>query len=1330
MKHLCLLFSCLLSISLSSQVVVANFSANPTVLCPGQTVQFTDLSTGNPTTWNWAFPGGAPATSTLQNPTVTYNSPGNYNVSLSASNGGLPGVNTTFNYITVNSTPPSAGSISGPSTVCQGQPATYTIAPVSTAVSYSWTAGTATILSGQGTTSVTLLTNPGITTLCVSAGNACGYGPSSCRLVTTLASPPVTVTPVSSTICSGSSVTFTASGGLTYTWSPTAGLSATNGPVVTASPSVNTVYTVTGSSALGCTRSVTTSVSILSAPVVIVNPSSTVICSGGSVQLAAAGALSYSWTPSAGLSSTSGAMVVASPSANTIYTVTGAGTNGCTNKATATVNVTGTPPGSPGIISGSPLACAGLSGTYSIIPVVNASTYSWTVPTGAVVQSGQGTTSVSVLFGTQGGSICVRASNGCGYGGYSCILILPLAQPTVTVTPSNVALCDGNSATLTAGGASSYTWSPPAGLSSANGATVVATPTAAVIYTVTGTGSTGCTGTAYASVTVNPLPKISIIPNAPSICGTGSVMLTASGGATYSWSPSSGLSSTTGQTVAANPTVSTSYTVAGTSTNGCTSSASVVVTVTSTPPSSVTAISGPSIICSAVTDTWSAAPVANASSYSWTVPAGASILSGQGTTLITVQAGTASGNICVSAVNACGASASACKSIFVAPSPTVTVSPASATICAGNFITLTASGANSYSWSPSTAVSSTTMQTIVSGPPATTFFSVTGTSTNGCSSTASATVTVMQLPTVTASPQNADICSGSSVTLTAGGALSYTWNPTNGLTANTGSMVVASPTLSIEYTVAGQDANGCVNYAVAGITVNTTPPANPGSVSGVTFVCESSSQVYSISPVAAASSYSWTVPSSAVLLAAQGSPQMTILTGISGGNICVTAMNGCGSSSPSCLTLSVSPLPVLVVSGQGTLCAGSSTTLTASGAVTYSWMPAAGLSTTTGATVSTSPASSVTYSVEGTSNDGCVSTQTVSIDVRNVPAPPSIIGNSSFCSGKTIVFTVTPDPAVQYSWTVMPLLQMVASGNNTAMVSGTASGSICVQAINGCGTGSQTCNAVTVIQLPSLFITAPFGTSFSCNNKPIQLIAASGATNAAFSWQQPNISLPVYTVSITPQTGGTYTAQVTDNTSGCSNSASIEVDYHTTAPVFGASLQQPECTELGSQPAKITLTVTEATQRYYLVQGNAITGTTEYTMGSLTPADHLIKTVPNPGQDLPYVLRVIDEGGCFRDTLFIVKRNDCEGDLFIPEAFTPDGDQKNDRFIIDGLDMSDNNLTVFNRWGNEVFSKAPYDNSWDGTSNGSKLPPGTYYYVLEMKNSGLKTRTGFIVIQY
>jgi gliding motility-associated-like protein/uncharacterized repeat protein (TIGR01451 family) len=97
-----------------------------------------------------------------------------------------------------------------------------------------------------------------------------------------------------------------------------------------------------------------------------------------------------------------------------------------------------------------------------------------------------------------------------------------------------------------------------------------------------------------------------------------------------------------------------------------------------------------------------------------------------------------------------------------------------------------------------------------------------------------------------------------------------------------------------------------------------------------------------------------------------------------------------------------------------------------------------------------------------------------------------------------------------------------------------------------------------------------------------------------------------------------------------------------------------------------------------------------------------------------------------------------DDEFFVPNGFTPDGDGKNDFFVIKGLEKyPDNTLYIFNRWGNSVYTKNNYDNSWQGYSNVSgpkfgsdKLPQGTYYFILEFNNSDMKPIKGFVVLDY
>jgi PKD repeat protein len=159
------------SIVLAVPPPVANFSANDTLICVGDTVEFTDLSTNSPTHWKWYFHNGNPATSTKQDTNVIYNTPGTDSVKLVVSNGGGSDSVTVKKCIHVLAKPAPTFAGSGHDTVCKGSIASITA-----------TGGTKYLWSNGATTSTVTFTANADTTYCVSVGNgACSKD--TCRRV-------------------------------------------------------------------------------------------------------------------------------------------------------------------------------------------------------------------------------------------------------------------------------------------------------------------------------------------------------------------------------------------------------------------------------------------------------------------------------------------------------------------------------------------------------------------------------------------------------------------------------------------------------------------------------------------------------------------------------------------------------------------------------------------------------------------------------------------------------------------------------------------------------------------------------------------------------------------------------------------------------------------------------------------------------------------------------------------------------------------------------------------------------------------------------------------
>ena len=309
---------------------IPNFTFNTATICENGTVEFTDLSTANITDWSWSFPGGVPATSTDQNPIVTYSTAGTYNVELTVTNSFGTETILMTNEITVNTLPVvSVSAVSNE--ICEG---TSTQLSASGANSYTWD-------NGLGVGAIKTVSPITTTTYTVTGSNGPGCEVSESITINVIAIPTVTVSANQTAICAGDIVELSAGGASSYSWNNGLG----NGATQTVSPTVSTIYTVTGTNGANCSSTANVTITVNVLPVVTINASVLTICEGESVALAASGATSYSWTPTTGLSAGTGAAINASPTTTTTYTVEG--TNNCgtdTEDVTIFVNPNPTTP--------------------------------------------------------------------------------------------------------------------------------------------------------------------------------------------------------------------------------------------------------------------------------------------------------------------------------------------------------------------------------------------------------------------------------------------------------------------------------------------------------------------------------------------------------------------------------------------------------------------------------------------------------------------------------------------------------------------------------------------------------------------------------------------------------------------------------------------------------------------------------------------------------------------------------------------------------------------------------------------------------------------------
>jgi subtilisin-like proprotein convertase family protein len=859
------------------------------------------LNDVTPTTlsYNWSsLPSGFSANT--QNATASPTATTTYTVVATESGTGCTGSNSVTvqvgNTLNVTTNTPAA--------ICAGQSTTLSAGG---ATSYSWSPAT-----GLNTTSgSSVVASPAQTTTYMVVGTV-GNCSDTSFVTVNINQLPVVNASNGGSVCQGGSATLSASGATSYSWSPSTGLSSATGSSVTATPSQTTTYTVTGTSN-GCSSTAQVTVNVNFPPIITVS-SNTTICPGTTTSLTAGGASTFTWSPSTGLNSTSGASVSASPASTTTYTVVGTAQNGCTATSSVTVNVSN----ALNVTTNTPAdICSGQSVS---ITASGAGSFSWSpsaglnTNTGSTVVASPSQTSTYMVIGTDGN--CSDTSF---------VTVTVNALPVITASVAN-AICQGGSTTISASGASSYTWSPATALSATTGSNVTASPSQNTVYTVTGTAN-GCSGSTQVTVTVHPNPIITV-SSSPTICAGQTTSLIAGGAATFSWNPSTGLDASAGSSVNASPSSTTTYTVTGTTIHGCTGSNTVLVSVNPL-PGSIASVSGTQHYCLPMNGAFAASQAANATSYAWTAPAGMTITSGQGTANATITASTAaSGDVCVTASNACGSSAAVCRSVSAqtaAPTTPGTVSGVTKA-CPGEtrpFSVAAVARASFYSWTlpaGTTLVSGAGTNSVSiqfnSGYNGGTISVVAG---NGCGNSPARTKAMSLNTPATPAVMNgsaAGVCNSIqtySVTPVAG--LTYNWTAPSNATILSGQ---GTSSVQIQFLPAFLSGNVSVTASntcgtsTARVKAVKAVPAVPTSITGATSVCKGQTGVaYSTAPVAGATTYTWTIPSGTTLVSGQGTTNIVLNFALNASNssLRVKAGNSCATSTNRTLNITVNNCP-------------------------------------------------------------------------------------------------------------------------------------------------------------------------------------------------------------------------------------------------------------------------------------------------------------------------------------------------------------------------------------------------------------------------------------
>jgi gliding motility-associated-like protein len=1103
----------------------------------------------------------------------------------------------------------------------------------------------------------------------------------------------------------------TATGGTTpytYTWSPN---------VSTVDSAVNLAagtYTVTVHDAGGCSG--TSSFTITQPPTALSATNTTVpdACGSntGKVYITSSGgtpAYIYTWSPN--VSTNDSAINLA----NGTYLVTVTDANHCTAAVSATIGVVAGPTVS--LSSQQNVSCNG--GTNGkIITTVSGGTGPFTYTWSPAVSTKD--SAVNLAQGTY--TVTVKDANNC-----TSTLTVTITQPGPFVVTDTVtsAYCGNNNGKIlfNVSGATpgyTYTWSPNVSTTDS------AVNLAAGNYSVTVKDANNCTSIGSATVTSIAGVSASLASHKNVLCfggNTGSANISASGGVlpyTYTWSPNV---STVDSAI--NLAAGT-YTVTVRDANNCTG----IVTVTITQPSSALS----------ATQTTSPAYCGNSNGKVYITPSGGTAgytytwspnVSGNDSA-INLTAGTYL--VTVTDANQCTATVSA--TVLPVAGPTVSLASEQDVSCNGGsngkiFITVSGGvGPFVYTWSPSVSTNDSAVGLSLGT------YSVTVKDANNCTSSLSVTVNqpaVINVSTTTVLA-NCGVSNGSATAIATGGVnpLSYQWSVGTSTTAVDSGLPAGS------YTVTVRDANHCTALATATISNIGAPTATVSSQVNVSCHGGSTGKIaISVSGGTAPYGYTWsptvsTIDSAVNLTAgtyivtvndasnciavvsatitqpqalsatvqsgnadcgvsdgwakitvtggtgsytyAWSVPQTTdSITGLAGGTYYVTVTDslGCPLVDSVVVGTNSGPLtPTITADGPLIFCQGGSVTLTSSATTGNTWSTGA---TTQSITVTSSGTFTVTQTV-----GSCTSAPSISVTVAVNPIPPAptitASGPLSFCQGGNV--TLTSSATSGNLWNDNEITQsIIVSAAGTYTVSDTQAG---------CPSLASAPITVSIIAAPAVVINA--SQPSLCPSSGSDTLDATTSSATAYLWStsstQPSIIITA---------PGTYKVTVTVN--GCVGYDSIIVN---TQPLLG------------------TLTLPDS---FYVCPGDTVAinattiNATSYIWSGVINASTPVIAADSEGV---YYIKVSNNCGSL-NTSTIVSFKDCDCRVVMPNAFTPNGDGKNDYFLpeFDCADPKSLVIRIYDRWGEKVFETTDLNGQWDGTYKGAIQPSGVYMYYVE-----------------
>ncbi|MFK7971327.1 MAG: gliding motility-associated C-terminal domain-containing protein [Bacteroidia bacterium] len=873
-----------------------------------------------------------------------------------------------------------------------------------------------------------------------------------------------------------------------------------------------------------------------------------------------------------------------------------------------------------------------------------------------------------------------------------------LALPNPNVQPDFALVCAGDTTSLRVSASGTLTriaWSPAASLSNTNQRTVLAFPTTTTTYQVIVADDNGCFDTTTATVQVNRLPNVDAGSDTVQ-CGNVPIQLEATGGTTYSWTPTGSLLNPSTATPTADPDTTTMYTVIVTDGNGCINTDSVLVRA-------FNADAGPDIfVC--IGDTTRLAAGLGPVGFQWQAHPSlfdrADVPDPQVFTL-------ASRTYTLVATDTSGCTDTDDVLVTVNPLPVVTVSNPDQYVCSGAPTVLTATGGVTYLWTPAatlddSSLASPTASPINTGPNVvdSTWYYVTVTDANGCVNNDSIGIEVRLRPLLTISTDTF-VCPGDTVPLFVQGGFGvrrtgWRFDGSIGDTtflSTTRSEANAFPTEGTWYVGEVEAVWGCANEDSVWV-YHIEPDAGVDST-----ICEGDTiQLLGGGGV----SYSWspaTGLSNPNIAQPLASPTATTTY-----TVTVTDSLGCVDTDEVIITVEVAPF--ITITGDEEICINDTANLQANGGINYQWITSdPSISSLTATNVTAVPIDDMRYILVGEGANGCIARDTLDMTVH--PLPIVEAGQeTTVCRNQPAI--LQGSGAQNYSWSPGEWLNDSLIANPVALPDSNKVFRLLGTDENGCQNRDST--RVLVIQLPEARISPD---DSICLYQEIDLRVRGNADRYVWSTGE----------------------ETTDITVGPRQSTQYWVIPYGEEGCAGDTLYSDLYVEENVPRAAFSPLVTEGFVQLDVPFVNESQFATNYIWrygDDSTSTRAEVEHTHTYGREGQFVVTLIADNniGC-PDSVQYNFIDVWGEELFLPTAFTPNSDGNNDFYYIPNGGYSRMDVRIFNRWGRLVYQSNDPNFRWDGRSaGGQSVPEGVLVIQVEAQTFEGVTirRTGSITL--